>query len=104
MTGTSGRAALALGNSSSPVIPGILMSDRIKMSDTPAASAIRRRAASPDCKFHREAARAQVAPEMLAEQHLDIRFIIDNEDEKIHRCVPIRSKRPRLRTHCSVRA
>jgi hypothetical protein len=32
---------------------------------------------------------AQIAPELLPKQHLDIRFIIDHEDKKIHRCVPI---------------
>jgi hypothetical protein len=35
--------------------------------------------------FHRtgqtEATFAQVAPEMRAEQHLDIRFIVDNENK-----------------------
>jgi hypothetical protein len=31
MTGTSGRAALAFGNSSRPVIPGMLMSERIRI-------------------------------------------------------------------------
>jgi len=33
MTGTSGRIAFALGKSSSPVIPGMLMSDRIRIRD-----------------------------------------------------------------------
>jgi len=42
---------------------------------------------------------AQVAPEMLAEQHFNIRFIIDYKDKKVH-CVPIRSKT--LRTRCDV--
>jgi hypothetical protein len=32
-------------------------------------------------KFHREATLAQVAAEMLAEQHLDIRFIVDNKNK-----------------------
>ena len=41
MIGTSGRAALALGNSSRPLIPGILMSDRIRMSDRSPASVMR---------------------------------------------------------------
>ena len=41
MTGTSGRSALAFGRSSRPLIPGMLMSERIKMSDTPAASVMR---------------------------------------------------------------
>ena len=37
MTGTSGRAAFAFGKSSSPLIPGMLMSDRIRIKDAPAA-------------------------------------------------------------------
>jgi hypothetical protein len=40
-------------------------------------------------KFHREAFLAQVAAEMLAEQHLNVWFIIDHEDKKVHG-VPIR--------------
>src|SRR6266436_1545282 len=35
MTGTSGRAALAFGKSSRPVIPGMLMSERIRINDAP---------------------------------------------------------------------
>src|ERR1019366_7105180 len=35
MIGTSGRMAFALGRSSRPLIPGMLMSDRIRMIDTP---------------------------------------------------------------------
>ena len=31
MTGTSGRSALALGKSSRPLIPGMLMSERIRI-------------------------------------------------------------------------
>ncbi len=38
--GTSGRAALAFGKSSRPVIPGMLMSERIRINDAPAASLI----------------------------------------------------------------
>jgi hypothetical protein len=60
----------------------MLISDKIKMSDTPAASAMRRkRHVAGLGKFHREATFAQVAPKMLAEQHLDIRFIVDNENK-----------------------
>jgi hypothetical protein len=40
MTGTSGRAALAFGKSSRPVIPGMLMSERIRINDAPAASLV----------------------------------------------------------------
>src|SRR6516162_4066977 len=49
MTGTSGRRALALGKSSRPLIPGMLMSERIKINDAPAASAMRCSAAGADC-------------------------------------------------------
>jgi len=42
--GTSGRSALAFGNSSRPVMPGMLMSDRIRISDTSAASGLRKHA------------------------------------------------------------
>jgi hypothetical protein len=38
MMGTSGRAAFALGKSFRPVIPGMLMSDRIKMIETPSTA------------------------------------------------------------------
>ena len=35
-------------------------------------------------KLHREAAGAEVAPELLAEQHLDIRLIVNHENEQVH--------------------
>ena len=41
MIGTSGRAALVLGSSSRPLIPGMLMSDRIKISEAASASVMR---------------------------------------------------------------
>jgi hypothetical protein len=43
-------------------------------------------------KFHPKSTVAQVTPELLPKQHLDVRLIIDHEDKKIHRCVPIASK------------
>jgi len=43
-------------------------------------------------KFHPETGFAQIAPELLSKQHFDIRLIIDHENEKVHRCVPIGSK------------
>ena len=36
MTGTSGRSAFALGKSSRPLIPGMLMSETIRMSEAAA--------------------------------------------------------------------
>ena len=85
MIGTSGRTAFALGRSSSPLIPGMLMSDRMRMSDRSPAlgdafSAIRRRLR----KFHRKAAGAEVAPELLAEQELHVGFVVDHENKKVH--------------------
>ena len=90
ITGTSGRNALALGNSSRPLIPGMLMSERIKMSDTPAASVMRWSAAGADCANSIcEPAAPQVAPELLAEQRFDIRLIVNHENEQAHVVLPI---------------
>jgi hypothetical protein len=41
MTGTSGRSAFAFGESSRPLIPGMLMSDKITINDAPAALLMR---------------------------------------------------------------
>jgi hypothetical protein len=35
-------------------------------------------------KFHDKATGAEVAPELLTKQHLDIRLIVDDENEKAH--------------------
>ena len=35
-------------------------------------------------KFHGEAASAEVAPELLAKQHLDVRLIVNHENERVH--------------------
>ena len=50
-------------------------------------------------KLHREPASAEVAPELLAEQHLDIRLIVNHENERVHarspdliRAVPARGR------------
>ena len=42
ITGTSGRAAFALGRRSSPLIPGILISDRIRMSEVSLSHSVMR--------------------------------------------------------------
>src|SRR6185312_10067681 len=46
--GTSGRAALALGKSSRPLMPGMLMSERIKIRAAVPVSVIRSRATGAD--------------------------------------------------------
>ncbi len=33
---------------------------------------------------HREAPGAEVAPELLAEEHLDIRLVVNHENEQVH--------------------
>ena len=55
MIGTSGRMAFALGSSSSPLMPGMLMSDRIKMIDTPDAFGLDRNISDIIHKFGRKA-------------------------------------------------
>ena len=85
MTGTSGRSALALGKSSSPLIPGMLMSERIKMSDTPCRIGDPLKCGGGGLgKLHGEAASAEVVPELLPEQDFDIRLIVDHENEQVH--------------------
>ena len=84
MTGTSGRRAFALGKSSRPLIPGMLMSESIKISDTPAASPMRSRAADAEGKLHGEPASAQVTPEVLPKQGLNVRLVVDHENKQTH--------------------
>jgi hypothetical protein len=57
---------VALGKSSTPLIPGMLMSDRIRINDSPAASLTVECAGRGLSKIHPEAVVAQVAPELLA--------------------------------------
>src|ERR1700677_1196920 len=59
--GTSGRMAFALARNSRP---GRL------------------------CKLHRELIVAEITPELLAEQNLDIRLIINHENEHVHHRSP----------------
>ena len=39
-------------------------------------------------KFHREAAGADITPELLAEQQLHVRLVVDHENEEIHAYAP----------------
>jgi len=73
MTGTSGRSARMFGSMSSPLIPGMLMSDKISnqrrfRADPP-------RAAVPRCggsEFHQKASRCAARAELLAKQGFHI--------------------------------
>ena len=99
MTGTSGRAARAFGNSSRPLIPGMLMSERIKIREALPTLVMRWSAALAGLrKLHQEATRFQVVPEPLPEQQLDIGFIVNNQNEDAHpriSCFAARRGRPR---------
>jgi hypothetical protein len=35
-------------------------------------------------KFHREATNSEFTPELLAKERLDIRLVIDHENEQVH--------------------
>ena len=39
-------------------------------------------------KFHRESTGAKIAPKLLAKQHLDIRFVVNDENEEAHMFAP----------------
>ena len=96
MIGTSGRAAFAFGSSSSPLIPGMLMSDRIRMIVTSAASAnALKRSGRRLGKVHGEATIAQVAPKLLAEQHFNVGLVVDHQNKQVHVLCP------RCRYECS---
>ena len=89
MTGTSGRAAFALGRSSRPLIPGMLMSDKIRIQGLTVSIANSLKSAfSRASKIHYEAAVTQVAPELLPKQHFNIRLVVDNEDQAAHDFAP----------------
>src|ERR1700730_3889932 len=82
--GTSGRRAFALRRSSRPVIPGMLMSERTRISERSPASAMHCSAIGRLRKLHREAVSAEIAPELLAKQHLDIGLVVDHQNKHIH--------------------
>ena len=85
MTGTSGRAALALGNSSRPLIPRHV--DVGQDEDQRHACCIGDALKGGRCrlgKFHVEATSAEIAPELLPEQQLNIGFVIHDKNKKAH--------------------
>ena len=85
ITGTSGRISLTLGSISSPVMPGMLMSDRIRISDCSMVDAIaRQRIRRRIGKIHHETLRAQIAAELLAEQRLDVGLVIHHKNQNAH--------------------
>ena len=85
MTGTSGRSVLELGKSSRPFIPGMLMSERIKDERYPRRirNSLERHWGRLG-EIHCKTASAEVAPELLAEQNLDISLIVNRENKQAH--------------------
>jgi hypothetical protein len=88
-TGTFGRSAFTLGSISRPVIPGMLMSESIKIRDgsgiafTPLQRGRRRQS-----KFHHEPPRPQISPEVLLEHLFGIGFVIDDNNVSAHCGLP----------------
>ena len=83
-----------------PLIPGMLMSDRMKMSDRRAASRnTLQRHGSGLRKFHGEAVSAEIPPELLTEKHLHVRLIVHDENEQVHGVLPFLSRQRRTRQH-----
>ncbi len=85
MTGTSGRNCLDLGQHFQPghaghVDVGQDQDQRLLDRAGDAGQRIRRRIG----KVHHETLRAQIAPELLAEQRLDVGFVIDHQDQNAH--------------------
>jgi hypothetical protein len=82
ITGTSGRNALAFGSSSRPrhVDVGQDQDERgiLRIVDT-----LQRRGSRLG-KRHGEPASAEIAPELLLKQHLDVRLIVDHENKEGH--------------------
>src|SRR6266487_7145193 len=85
MTGTSGRAGFRLRQKfkaahSGHVDVGKDQDQRCARRVTDALKGAIRRLG----KINREAAGAEVAPELLAKKHLNIRFVVDDENKETH--------------------
>jgi len=81
ITGTSGRISFTFGSISSPVMPGMLMSERIRISDCSMVEAMRDNASAPELAksiTKRWARRSR--RNLLAEQRLDIGLVIHHEN------------------------
>ena len=106
MTGTSGRSSLRLGQEFKPAHPRHVDvgEDQDERTRRRIGDALKCRGGGLG-KLHGEAAGAEVAPELLAEQHLDIRLIIDHENEQVHARSPdlISGRSPRAAERSEIR-
>ena len=85
MTGTSGRSRLGLGQQFKTAHPRHVDvgQDQDERHARRIGNALKRHGAGLG-KLHREAAGAEIAPELLAEQHLDVGLVINHENEQVH--------------------
>ena len=89
ITGTSGRAIRTFGKRFRPLVPGMLISERIKTSVSPPTASIELKCFGCRAReIHPETAIANLATELLAEQGLNVGFVIDNEDARAHAVRP----------------
>jgi len=65
------------------VLDGVAGIDSAKRADGYFANALQRLVGG-SCKIHCEVAGAEIAPELLAEQRLDIGFVVDHEYDETH--------------------
>ncbi len=89
MTGTSGRAALALGKQleSGHARHVDVGQDQYERGVPRIADALQRRRRRLG-KFHDEPTGAEVAPKLLAKQHFDVGLIIDHKNKDGHARTP----------------
>ena len=85
MTGTSGRICLDLGQHLKAGHAGHVdvredQDQRLLDGVGDARQRVRRR----NGKIHHEALRAQIAPELLAEQRLDVGLVVDHKNQNAH--------------------
>ena len=85
ITGTSGRACRARGRSSMPLMPGMLTSERMRMSLAASAAPTRCKASGALCaNSMTKRDGAQLFAELLAEELGDVRLVVDDQDQRAH--------------------
>ena len=67
------------------------------MIDTPLHQDALKRSGSRWSKFHREAAGPDIAPKLLAKQHLNVWLVINYENKEVHGRSPIWNRGSRVR-------
>jgi hypothetical protein len=78
------RISRTLGSISSPVMPGMLMSDRIGISDGSIAAVTRASASAAGWAKSITKRRAQISAKLLAKQVRDVGLVIDRQNQNAH--------------------